>query len=109
MPLTILSVSYALARVGTDAVGGAEHVLALLDESIVAAGHRSLVVAPEGSVSHGTLIATPAEHGPFDDGARVFDFLRGSEAYKYSRGAVDEPVYSASTRVGVPGRIAHAA
>src|SRR4051812_10948952 len=57
-PLTVLSVGYALAPVGPDAVGGAEQVLAALDRALVAAGHRSLVVAPEGSLVAGSLTAT---------------------------------------------------
>jgi glycosyltransferase involved in cell wall biosynthesis len=56
--LTVLSVGYALAPVGPDAVGGAEQVLSALDRALVAAGHCSLVVAPEGSVVAGCLIAT---------------------------------------------------
>jgi glycosyltransferase involved in cell wall biosynthesis len=55
---TVLSVGYALAPVGPDAVGGAEQVLSALDRAVVAAGHRSLVVAPEGSDIAGSLIAT---------------------------------------------------
>lgn len=58
MPLTILSVGYALAPVGPDAVGGAEQVLSALDRALVAAGHRSLVVAPPGSQIAGELAAT---------------------------------------------------
>src|SRR5437764_10808824 len=49
VPLTVLSVGYALAPVGPAAVGGAEQILSALDQALVAAGHRSLVVAPEGS------------------------------------------------------------
>ena len=56
--LTILSVAYALAPVGTDAVGGAEQILAAIDEALVAAGHRSLVVACQGSMVAGELIDT---------------------------------------------------
>lgn len=56
--LSVLNVGYALAPVGPDAVGGAEQVLSALDRALVAAGHRSLVVAPEGSLVAGTLIAT---------------------------------------------------
>ena len=56
--LTVLSVGYALAPVGPDAVGGAEQVLSALDRALVAAGHSSLVVAPEGSQVAGHLIAT---------------------------------------------------
>ena len=57
-PFTILSVGYALAPVGPDAVGGAEQVLSALDRALVAAGHNSLVVAPQGSLVAGRLIAT---------------------------------------------------
>jgi glycosyltransferase involved in cell wall biosynthesis len=60
VPLTILSVGYALAPVGPDAVGGAEQVLSALDQALVAAGHASLVVAPEGSQVAGRLITTAA-------------------------------------------------
>jgi glycosyltransferase involved in cell wall biosynthesis len=56
--LTILSIGYALAPVGPDAVGGAEQILSALDRALVAAGHTSLVVAPEGSCVAGRLIAT---------------------------------------------------
>jgi glycosyltransferase involved in cell wall biosynthesis len=47
-----------MAPVGLDAVGGAEQILSALDRAIVAAGHNSLVVAPEGSRVAGRLIAT---------------------------------------------------
>lgn len=58
MKLTVLGVGYALAPVGPDAVGGAEQILSALDEALVAAGHASLVVAPEGSRVAGRLVAT---------------------------------------------------
>ena len=60
MSLTVLHVSYPLAPVGPDAVGGAEQVLSMLDEALSRGGHRSIVVAPEGSSCAGTLVATPA-------------------------------------------------
>jgi glycosyltransferase involved in cell wall biosynthesis len=56
--LTVLNIGYALAPVGPDAVGGAEQVLSALDRALVAAGHSSVVVAPEGSLVAGRLIAT---------------------------------------------------
>jgi len=59
-PLTVLSVAYPMADVGPDAVGGAEQVLAALDRALVAAGHRSLVVACEGSELAGELLGIPA-------------------------------------------------
>ena len=64
--LTILSVAYPLAPVRPDTAGGAEQVLAQLDRALVEAGHRSLVVACEGSTPAGTLVATPAETSGLD-------------------------------------------
>ena len=45
-----------LFPVGPDAVGGAEQVLSALDRALVAAGHRSLVVAWRGSEVAGELL-----------------------------------------------------
>ena len=59
MSLTVLSVSYPLAPITADPVGGAEQVLARLDRALAAAGHRSLVIAPEGSQVAGELLALP--------------------------------------------------
>ncbi len=70
MRLTVLSVAYPLAPVGPDAVGGAEQVLSLLDRALVAAGHRSLVIACEGSQVAGTLLAVPAENGALNEAVR---------------------------------------
>ena len=58
--LTVLSIAYPLAPVGPDAVGGSEQVLAALDEALVAAGHRSVVIACEGSRVRGELVSYPA-------------------------------------------------
>ncbi len=58
--LTVLSVAYPLAPVGPDSVGGAEQILSRIDHALVAAGHRSLVVACEGSHASGELISTGA-------------------------------------------------
>ena len=69
--LTIASVAYPLAPVGPDAVGGAEQVLATLDRALVAAGHRSLVIACEGSIVAGRLLAIPTTPGPLDNPARA--------------------------------------
>jgi glycosyltransferase involved in cell wall biosynthesis len=68
---TVLSVAYPLAPVSQDAVGGAEQVLAQLDRALVRGGHRSLVVACEGSKVAGTLLPVPARHGPLDEAARA--------------------------------------
>jgi glycosyltransferase involved in cell wall biosynthesis len=70
VPLTILSVGYALAPVSPDAVGGAEQILSALDRALVAAGHTSLVVAPEGSRTAGRLIATAKLPEHITDSAR---------------------------------------
>ena len=63
MTLTLLSVAYPLAPVGIDAGGGAEQVLTALDRALVAAGHRSLVVACAGSSAFGQLIEVAREGG----------------------------------------------
>lgn len=59
MSLTVLNVAYPFAAVGTDAVGGAEQVLSQIDWALGRLGHRSIVVACQGSHTAGTLIETP--------------------------------------------------
>lgn len=59
MNLTIVNVAYPLATVGPNAVGGAEQVLWMLDHALTAAGHRSIVVAAEGSSAAGELVPMP--------------------------------------------------
>ncbi|MDB5559379.1 MAG: glycosyltransferase [Enterovirga sp.] len=71
MSLTILSVAYPLAPVSPDAAGGAEQVLSILDHAIVEAGHRSLVVAQEGSRVAGTLLPIAASTGELDEAAKA--------------------------------------
>ncbi len=66
--LTVLSVAYALAPVGPDAVGGAEQVLSTLDAALTEAGHLSLVVACGGTAA-GTLVCTGAKPGQAADEA----------------------------------------
>jgi glycosyltransferase involved in cell wall biosynthesis len=63
MRLTVLNVAYPFARVGIDAVGGAEQVLHALDQGLVRAGHHSLLIACDGSKSAGTLIQVPRPSG----------------------------------------------
>lgn len=65
--LTVLNVAYPLAPVGPDAVGGAEQVLTQVEAGLVAAGHRSVVVACEGSTCAGRLVSTPRHLGLVDD------------------------------------------
>jgi glycosyltransferase involved in cell wall biosynthesis len=67
--LTVLSVAYPLAPVGPDAVGGAEQILTALDHALVRAGHRSLVVACEGSRVAGGLVAVRRVAGELDERA----------------------------------------
>ena len=65
MPLTVLNVGYPLAPVSRDTAGGAEQILALLDDALVKVGHHSVVIAPNGSEVSGTLLATATAVPPF--------------------------------------------
>ena len=58
--MRVLSVAYPFAPVTPDPPGGAEQVLAQIDRALVAAGHRSTVVAREGSATAGRLLPVPA-------------------------------------------------
>jgi glycosyltransferase involved in cell wall biosynthesis len=92
MGLTVLSVAYPLAAVGPDAVGGAEQVLTSLDEALVDAGHRSLVIACEGSATRGRLLATPPVRHPFDEEAMQFARHRHRVAIRRAVAAWDVDV-----------------
>ena len=70
MPLTVLNVSYSLAHVSRKTAGGAEQVLATIDEALVRAGHRSIVLAPAGSRCHGLLIPVQIPRGVLDEDAK---------------------------------------
>ena len=70
MSLTVLSVAYPFAPVSPDTVGGAEQVLSVLDTALVAAGHRSIVVASEDSQVAGHLVPVPAVTGVIGEDAR---------------------------------------
>lgn len=70
MPLTVISVAYPLTPVGPDAVGGSEQILTLMDAALVRAGHRSIVIACEGSAAQGTLVPTPKWDGDLTDEIR---------------------------------------
>lgn len=67
--MTVLSVAYPMAPVGSDAVGGAEQILTALDAALVHAGHRSLVVASGDSHVSGELVPLPPINGPFESEA----------------------------------------
>jgi glycosyltransferase involved in cell wall biosynthesis len=58
--LRVLSIAYPFAKVGLNAAGGAEQILALLDRGLVGRGHHSIVIAAERSQVRGELIALPA-------------------------------------------------
>jgi glycosyltransferase involved in cell wall biosynthesis len=70
MKRTILSVAYPRTDVGIDAVGGSEQILSILDRTLTAAGHRSIVIAAEGSRIAGTLIPSPRWAKRLDDSVR---------------------------------------
>lgn len=77
--LTILSVAYPFAPVGRDAVGGAEQVLSHLDGALVDAGHRSIVVACDGSQTRGELVSAPRVCGELSPSARALAHARYRE------------------------------
>ncbi len=70
MKLSVLSIAYPLAPIGPDAAGGSEQILTRLDRTLARGGHRSVVIACEGSRAEGTLLATPRPAGTLDDAAR---------------------------------------
>lgn len=70
--LNILSVAFPFAPVRTDTAGGAEQVLAMIDEALIENGHNSIVVACDGSKVRGKLIKTPGVHGSIDPGTTEF-------------------------------------
>jgi glycosyltransferase involved in cell wall biosynthesis len=57
--------------VGPDAVGGAEQILSMLDRALTLAGHRSIVVACEGSATAGALHTHAFPSGEIDPAARA--------------------------------------
>ena len=69
--MTVLSVAYPLFPVCEDSSGGAEQILYLLDREIVRAGHRSVVIAAEGSEISGELVPTRIADGQMTDEVRA--------------------------------------
>lgn len=59
MKLVVLNVAYPFAPVGPTALGGAEQLLTRLDSALACSGHESFVMACDGSVTEGILLATP--------------------------------------------------
>ena len=68
--MTVLSVAYPLFPVNADSGGGAEQILFLTERGLVAAGHRSVVVAARGSQVSGELIETQVADGEITDELR---------------------------------------
>ena len=78
MHWVVLNVAYPFAPVGPDAVGGAGQIVTQLDIALVRAGHDSIVMACEGSVTEGILLATERPSGVLDEAERhrVYDQYR---------------------------------
>lgn len=91
MRLTIVNVAFPFAPVTRDPVGGAEQVLAHLDRALVAAGHRSIVIAAEGSDTAGRLVAMPCEREPSIERGRLrtYDAVRTALGRLLREEAVD--------------------
>ena len=70
MKLVVLNVAYPFAPVSPDALGGAEQLLTRLDSALARSGHESFVMACEGSVTEGILLATPKPSDAFDAAER---------------------------------------
>lgn len=80
MPLVVLNVAYPFARVGPDADHDAERAIAQLDTALVREGYESVVMACEGSVTEGILLATHAAPHGFDEGERQLIY----EQYRFT-------------------------
>ncbi|GJD62807.1 glycosyltransferase [Methylobacterium frigidaeris] len=91
MGLTVVSVAYPFAPVTADPTGGAEQVLAQLDRALIRAGHRSRVVAQQGSTTAGELLAVPATDGDIDEACRaaVHNRVRATLADEVRSGQAD--------------------
>jgi hypothetical protein len=66
MKLVVLNVAYPFAPVGPAARGSAEQLLTRLDTALASSGHESFVMACEGSVTDGILLATPKPSSAID-------------------------------------------
>jgi hypothetical protein len=70
MKLVVLNVAYPFAPVGPEALGSAEQLLTRLDVALSRSGHESFVMACEGSVTEGILLATPKPSDVPDEAER---------------------------------------
>jgi glycosyltransferase involved in cell wall biosynthesis len=82
---TVLQVAFPFAPVSRDSVGGAEQIVAACDAAVVHAGHRSIVVACQGSQVAGELITVPRTSRADDPHARA-------AAHANHRRAVDRAI-----------------
>ncbi|MBI5643569.1 MAG: glycosyltransferase [Deltaproteobacteria bacterium] len=80
MKLSVLNVAYPFAPVREDTAGGAEQVLLLLDAALVRSGHRSFVIACEGSSVKGELFKTGKIEKAIDEDSRRRAHREYSEA-----------------------------
>lgn len=88
--MRVLSVAYPFAPVTADPPGGAEQVLAQIDRALVAAGHRSIVVARADSAPAGTLLPVPANDVVTDERRGVaYARVREITGEAVTRGEVD--------------------
>ena len=78
MPLTVLNVAFPLSPVGNARAGGAEQILMHLDAGLTSRGHRSLVIAQEGSRVCGTLVPVPRPPEALSHQA----FVRAEQAHR---------------------------
>lgn len=74
--LAVLNVAFPFAPAGPDAVGGAEQILSRLDHALVEAGHRSFVLAADGSRARGVLTEVSRPKGLIDDPVRAVHHRR---------------------------------
>jgi hypothetical protein len=67
MLLTVLNVAYPFTELTPDPVGGAEQILMHIDRALLEAGHRSLVIAAQGSQVSGRLLPFELPGGRSDE------------------------------------------
>src|SRR5215472_12619995 len=80
--LTVLNVAYPLAPVSQATAGGAEQVLLTLDQGLVRAGHRSVVIAANKSHVQGLLLPVQTPSTNLTEGSK-------REAWAKFRGALN--------------------
>jgi glycosyltransferase involved in cell wall biosynthesis len=68
--MTVLSVAFPLLAVSADSAGGSEQILWHVERGLVKAGHRSIVVAAQGSAVGGWLVPAMRANGEINDQVR---------------------------------------